>query len=127
MIIINKRINFRQMDSDQVIEDYINKRLEKIEDFLQHEQTPIDIDFTIVPSKTREHHQVEIRVKSPNYDLVAEIEKQGTDFYDAVNIVIDKMMNQLHKAKQRRIDERNDGKPYADFIEMNDNKKGDKP
>ena len=111
MTTINKRITFRHMDSDQVIEDYVNKHLEKIEHFLQHEQTPIDIDFTITPSKTREHHRVEARVKSPHYDLIAEIEKDGTDFYDAVNIVLDKLLQQLRKAKERRIEDRNHGKP----------------
>ena len=128
MIKINKKINFRGMDSDKVIEDYIDKQLENIEQFLQHDQTPIDIDFTIVPSKTRLHHKVILRVYSPpHYDYITELEKEGTDFYDAINIVVDTMKLKLRKAKQRRIDERNDGKPYADFIEMHDNKKGDKP
>ena len=105
MTTINKKITFRHMDSDQVIENYINKHLKKVERFLQHEPSPIDIDVTVVPSKTREHHKFEVRVKSPHYDLMAAIEKQGTDFYDAVNTVVDKMMQQLRKAKERRVSE----------------------
>ena len=88
MATINKKINFRHMDSDPAIEAYINKHLAKIEHFLQNEQTPVDIDFTIVPSKTREHHKVEIRVYAPpHYDLIAEIEKDGVDFYEAIRLL----------------------------------------
>lgn len=106
------------MDADRVIEDYIDKHLSKIEQFLQNEKTPIDIDVTIVPSKTREHHRIEVRVYAPpHYDLIAEIEKEGTDFYDAINIVMDKMINQLRKAKERRIEDRNHGKPPIDLQE----------
>jgi ribosomal subunit interface protein len=115
MATINKKINFRHMDSDPGIEAYINKHLEKIEHFLQNERTPIDIDFTIIPSKTREHHKVELRIYAPpHYDLIAEIEKNGTDFYDAVNIVIDSMIKQLHKSKAQRVDDRNHGKQPID-------------
>lgn len=109
---MNKKITFRHMDSDQVIEDYANKHLEKIEKFLAHEPSPVDIDLTFLPSKTREHHNVELRVYNPpHYDLIAEVEHNGTDFYVAINEVIEKMYHQLLKAKQRRIDDRNHGKP----------------
>lgn len=115
MTTINKKINFRHMDSDPVIRDYINKHLEKIEQFLHNEQTPIDIDFTIVPSKTREHHKVELRVYAPpHYNLIAEIEKNGVDFYDAINIVVDSMIKQLHNSKARIIEDRNHGKSAID-------------
>ncbi len=112
MTTINKKINFRQMDSNPTIEAYINKHLEKIELFLQNEQAPIDIDFTILPSKTREHPKVGLRVYAPpHYDLIAEIEKEGVDLYEAINIVVDNMIKQLHNSKERRIEDRNDGKP----------------
>lgn len=115
MTTINKKINFRHMDSDQVIEDYINKHLGKIEHFLQNERTPIDIDVTIIPSKTRQHHKVELRVYGPpHYDLIAEIEKEGVDFYDAINIVIDSMLKQLHNSKARRVEDNNHGKQPID-------------
>lgn len=115
MATINRKINFRHMDSDQVIEAYINKHLEKIEHFLQNERTPIDIDVTIIPSKTRKHHKVELRVYAPpHYDLIAEIEKNGVDFYDAINIVIDSMIKQLHKNKARRVEDNKHNKPPID-------------
>lgn len=115
MTTINKKINFRHMNSDPVIEAYINKHLKKIEHFLQNERRPIDIDFTIVASKTREHHKVELRIYAPpHYDLIAEIEKNGVDFYDAINIVVDSMIKQLHNSKARRVDDRNHGKQPID-------------
>jgi len=104
-----KKITFRHMDSDQVIEDYANKHLEKIEKFLANEPSPCDIDLTFLPSKTREHHMVELRVVSPHYNLIAQHEHNGTDFYDAINQVIENMYHQILKAKEKRITERNHG------------------
>lgn len=115
MATINKKINFRQMDSSPAIEAYINEHLPKIEQFLQNEEAPIDIDFTILPSKTRAHPKIELRVYAPpHYDLVAQIEKEGVDIYSAINMVIDTMMKQLHKSKERRIADRNHGKNPVD-------------
>lgn len=106
---MNKRITFRAMDHSTVIEDYANKRLAKIEHFLENEPTPIHVDLTFTASKTREHHHIELRVKSPHYDLISDYEHNGTDFYVALDHVIDLMYRRLHEEKERRIDKRKSG------------------
>ena len=104
---MNKRIFFKNMDHSAAMENHANQQLAKIEGFLVHEASPVHIDLTFSPSKVREHHKVELRVKSPNYDLVSEYEHQGMEFYDVVDRVIDTMYRNLHEAKRQRIDERN--------------------
>jgi ribosomal subunit interface protein len=101
-----KRILFRNMEKSDVMEDYANGQLAKIENFLSHEKTPVYIDLTFEPSKTREHHKVELLVKSPNYDKIISYEHQGTGFYDVIDRVIDTMYLELHEAKKRLIEDR---------------------
>ena len=101
-----KRIVFRNMDKSDVMESYANGQLAKIEEFLSHEKTPIYLDLIFEPSKTHEHHKVELLVKSPNYHKVISYEHQGTPFYDVIDRVIDTMYFELHEAKKRLVEER---------------------
>jgi ribosome-associated translation inhibitor RaiA len=88
------------MEPSKGMENYANEQLAKIEDFLANEPLPVSIDVTFSPSKVREHHKVELRIKSPHYDLVSEYEHQGMAFYDVIDRVIDTMYHNLREAKK---------------------------
>jgi ribosomal subunit interface protein len=103
---MNKRILFRGVGETDVLQEYANQQLEKIEHFLQEERSPIHIDLICEPSKLREHSRVELRVKTPHYDLVTHYEFQGEAFYDVLDRVIDTMYRELHEAKQKMVDKR---------------------
>ena len=103
---MHKRITFRSMESSDVLEKYANQQLAKIEQFLENERSPVYIDLIFEPSKVREHHRVELRVKSPNYDLISNYEYQGTGFYDVVDRVIDVMYKELLEVKKKKMDDR---------------------
>ena len=105
---MNKRIYFHGMEKSDVMEQYANQQLEKVVKFLENEPSPISIDLTLSPSKNREHHKVELRVKSPHYDLISEYEHQGVAFYDTLDRVIDTMYKQLHEKKRQLVQERKD-------------------
>lgn len=110
---MHKRITFRHVPTSKAIEQYANEQLAKVESFLQHEQSPIYIDLTFEPSKTHEHHRIELRVKSPHYDLVSHYEHKGEDFYDTLDRVIDVMYRELHEHKRKLNDEkRQDGQEF---------------
>ena len=100
-----KRIVFRHMPHSDVIEKYANEQLAKIEDFLSNEPTPIYIDLVFSPSKTREHHRVELLVKTPHYEKITFYEHNGVDFYDVIDRVIHTMYLELHEAKKRLVEE----------------------
>jgi ribosomal subunit interface protein len=93
------------MDHVAAIENYANDKLAKIEEFLSHEPTPIYIDLILEPSKVHEHHRVELRIKSPHYDMISNYE--GPEFYKVLDRVIDVMLEDLHREKRKQIDERN--------------------
>jgi ribosome-associated translation inhibitor RaiA len=94
------------MDKSDVMEQYANQQLKKIEEFLANERSPIYIDLIFEPSKVREHHRVELRVKSANYDRISNYEHQGTSFYDVVDRVIDVMYKELLEDNKKRVDDR---------------------
>ena len=112
---MHKRITFRNMDHSEVMEEYANKQLEKIEHFLENERTPIYIDLVFEPSKVHQHHRVELRVKSPRFDLISNYEHKGVDFYDVLDRVIDIMYRQLLDHKQKEVDERKQRGRHEDF------------
>jgi len=112
---MHKRITFKGMDHSPAMEEYANKQLSKIEHFLENEPTPIYIDLILEPSKAREHHFIELRVKSPKYDLISNYEHAGTDFYDVLDRVIDVMYRKLLDEKKKLVDKRKSVGRHEEF------------
>ena len=100
---MKKRITYRGIDSTPVLEEFINNHLEKVEKFLENEPTPIMIDLILEASSVHAHDKVELRVKSPHYDLIAHHE--GPEMYQEIDRVCDKMMRELRRAKEKRVDD----------------------
>ncbi len=103
---MHKRVTFRNMDHSDVMEEYVNQQLAKIETFLENEPTPIYIDVVLEASKVREHPRAELRIKTCHYDLVSNYEYSGVDMYDVIDRVIDVMYKQLRAAKEKGLDKR---------------------
>lgn len=101
---MNKKITFRNMEHSTPMEEHAEKQLEKIMKFLENEKTPVYVDLILEPSTVHAHHRIELRVKTPNYDLISNYE--GSDFYLTLNRVIDVMYNRLHEAKRKIVDSR---------------------
>ena len=100
---MQRRITFRGIDSTPVLEEFINNHLQKVETLLENERTPIMIDFVLEASKVHAHHKVELRIKTPNYDLIAHHE--GPEMYQEIDTVIDKMVREIRRAKEKRVDD----------------------
>ena len=110
---MKKRITFRHMDHSNVMEDYANQQLAKIEEFLSNDRTPIYIDLVLEPSKVHAHHRIELRVKTPRFEKISNFE--GTDFYNVLDRVIDTMYRELHEEKRKEIDERKQRGRHDEF------------
>ena len=104
---MHKRITFRHMDSEQVMEKYVDQQLDKVVKFLNNEKSPVFIDVVLESGKIHAHHRVEVRVKSPNYDLVSHFE--GPRMYDVIDEAIDRMYLELRKHKEKLVDKRKAG------------------
>lgn len=100
---MEKKITFRQMEHSQVMEDYINQQLVKIEKILEHEREPIYLEVFLEPSKVHAHNKVHILVKTPRYYLNSDYE--GPEFYDVLDRVIDTMYRQIIEKRKELQDE----------------------
>lgn len=112
---MSKRVVFRHMDHSQEIENFANQKMAKIDDFLTHEKTPITINLIMEPSKVHAHPRIEFRVTSPDFQVVVTHERQGEDFYEVLNYVIDTAYRELIKQKQRRVDDLRKGIKHGEF------------
>ena len=101
---MDKRVTFKGIEHSDAVENYASDQLSKVIEFLSNERSPVYIDLMFRPSKLRAHHFVQLRVKSPNYDIISSYE--GTDFYDTVDRVIDVMYHELRERKKRLCDDR---------------------
>lgn len=96
---MSKRITFRHIEHTPVLDEHVNKHLEKIERLLTSEHTPIFIEFVIEGAPSHAHHSVDLRVKAPHFTLVAKHE--GPDMYQEIDRVINTMAQEIIKAKEK--------------------------
>ena len=98
------------MDSSPVIEEYVKRHMEKVTKFLKKEPSPIDLEVVLDASFKHHHHRAEIILKSPNYDLVSHYE--CPEMYPSIEKAIEKMAQEISKAKGKRIDFRKKGDTF---------------
>lgn len=102
------QITFRGMDHSKVIEEYFHGQLAKIVEFLQHEQEPIFLHAVFEANPKKNHHEVELRVKTPNYDFVSN--HKGPEMYDLLDRVLDVAYQRLREKKRENLDDKKTGK-----------------
>lgn len=100
---MNKRIFFHEMERSIGLENYANEHLEGIINFLKNEREPIYLDLTLDAGRPHAHNRVELRIKSPNYELICH--EEGPEIYKVLDSVIDRMLYQLRQKKELLIDE----------------------
>jgi len=96
---MDKKITFRHMEPTPVIEEFAYKHLERLDKLLEGERTPIYIELVLEAFPNHAHQRVELLVKTPHFDLVAHHE--GAEMYQEIDRVIDIMMQQIRRAKER--------------------------
>lgn len=96
---MNKRVTFRHIEHTPVLDQFVQSHLVKIEKLLESERSPVYIDIVIDGAPDHAHHNVDIRVKTPHYELVAKHE--GPDMYAEIERVTDTMAREIVKAKEK--------------------------
>ena len=99
---MHKKITFRGMDSSPVIEEHVNKLIDKIFELLTKQSSPIYVDLILEASKNHAHNRAELMLKTPLLDLVSKYE--GTDLYDVINRVFHVMLLEIKKHKGIEMD-----------------------
>lgn len=112
MVTINKRIEFRRMKPDKLLEDHVNKQLEKLDDFFKDKREPISIDVVLEKHPDHAHDSAALRISVPMYETTIDIVayREGPDLYDCINEVCAIAHRDLMQAKQKLVDMRKEGK-----------------
>lgn len=104
---MQKKITFSGRPHSPVLDEQINKQLEKIVRFLEGEPSPKLIEINVAFHEIHQFQHVTGRVKTPHYDCFAKHE--GPDIFTEVNEVVDRLYAQLRDTKERMIDRHKKG------------------
>ena len=99
------RMAFRGMEHSNAMEEYANKKMEKLERFLQREPEPLYVDLVLEAARQHHHHKVELRINSKHHHIM--VHSEGPDLYQQIDLVMDKAVHEAKKDKERMLDERN--------------------
>lgn len=97
------------MEPSKSIEEHIKKELDKLEKLLKSERSPVSVHLIITGAHVHANPHIEVRLDSPHFHLKAQ--EEGADvhkephIFKAIDIVITKMLRQLHDAKSRLTEE----------------------
>lgn len=107
---MHKRVTFRHMDHTPVLEEFVNKQVERIEKLLVAEREPIYLDVVLEAFPNHAHHGVEIRLKTPHFDLIAH--NEGAEMYQEIDRTIETMIKEIKKAKDKFIEDQRNQDSY---------------
>ena len=96
---MNRRITFKNMEHSANIENFALEKLEKINRLIHEDRDPKIIDMVITGSAVHAHNQVELNVQFANVKLFSHHE--GPDVFKEIDIVIDKMLEEIRRAKDK--------------------------
>jgi len=95
---MNKRITFRNLEKTPDLQAHIEHELAHIETFLAKEKSPINIELILEAHKTHAYNIVEIRIKSPNYNII--VKRECPQLIAAINEVLHIAYAELGKAHE---------------------------
>ena len=96
---MERKISFHNMDHSDPLEQHAQQKLDKLEEFLDNEQTPLYIELRLTSNSLHPHHHVELHLKTPLFNL--NTHDEGTDMYVMVDNTIDKMVSLVKKEKAK--------------------------
>lgn len=97
-----KKITFRHMDPTPDIKNYADAALERVMHALEGERTPVDVHLIIEPGRPHAHHQVELLIKTPHYNVISK--EEGPHPYQLLDRACDLACRKIHEQKKRLLD-----------------------
>lgn len=101
---MKRRVVFKNMQHSEVIENFAQQKLEKVEKLLSSERTPISINLVIEGHNVHAYNKIELIISTADFKLIAHHE--GSDIYNEINTVIDKMVEEIRSAKEKKAEEK---------------------
>ena len=98
-IAMHKKITFRSFDHSDAIEQYVLAKSEKLDKFFKREPLPIAIEIILESHREKHYVNVEIIVKSKNYNCIAHA--QGSDMYAMIDQAVHIMIGEISRKKEK--------------------------
>lgn len=92
---------FQNLDHTQAIEDYISKKINKLDEFITEEESPRNV---IVHIKKDAQIKIELNLSTKNFHLDAH--STDYDLYAAADDAVAKLITQIKKQKEKIRDKR---------------------
>ncbi|MGZ6250678.1 MAG: ribosome hibernation-promoting factor, HPF/YfiA family [Candidatus Chromulinivorax sp.] len=96
---MHKKITLRFMQHSDAIEQYIHKKISKLDKFFKREPQPIYIDIVLEAHREKHFFNVEIKIQSVHYHFV--VTTQGADMYAMIDQAVDKAVKDIARKKEK--------------------------
>jgi|GEM_PF-1041884 len=107
---MNKKIVFRGMDHDVVLEGYINDQLAKLERFLEKQPDPKSIEIVVEKHPSHAHNKVTVNLMVHLHEAAQShrinSHKEGIDLNTIADEAINCAYHELLNYKQKLVDDR---------------------
>lgn len=103
----------KNMDVNERLNDYVNKKVSKLDRFLNGiEQTRVDLSYEKSARSSADRQVAQITIWGKGYIL--RTEERADDIFAAVDTALDKMQRQIERLKGKRQHGRGDGTPASE-------------
>lgn len=110
-------IQARNMEVTDRINDYIEKKANKLDKFLPAiEDTRVELSYEKSARSAADRHIAQITVRGKN--LLLRSEERADDIFAAFDSAVDKIQRQIDRYKGKRYRGRGDGRSAADVVPM---------
>lgn len=104
----------RNMDITEPIEEYVDKKVSKLDKFLSNiDQARVDLAFAKSARSAADRHVAQITITGKGYILRAE--ERADDIFAAFDAALSKMQRRIERYKGKQFRERGDGQSITDF------------
>jgi putative sigma-54 modulation protein len=111
---VNVVINVRNLDLNDRLNDYVTKKVEKLDKYLDIlEEAKVDLNYAKTARSASDRQVAQITVRGKG--IVLRAEERTDDIFASVDAVLDKIYRQIERYKGRRWRSRGDGRSAADF------------
>ncbi len=105
----------RNMDVTERIEDYIGKKVSKLDRFLNNiDEARVDLAFVKSARNAADRHVAQITVRGKGYILRAE--ERSDDIFSAFDAALTKMQRRVERYKGKKLRGRGDGRSAAEVV-----------
>ncbi|HEX7433925.1 MAG TPA: ribosome-associated translation inhibitor RaiA [Anaerolineaceae bacterium] len=112
---LNVDIFARNMEVTTRINDYVTKKVSKLDRFLADiDEVKIDLDFVKSARNAADRQVAQITLHGKGYTL--RTEERADDIFTAIDAAIEKMQRQIERFKGKRLHGRGDGTPASEVI-----------